>query len=220
METKHVALHLESGASKSQWFYESAFRIMLAIIMFLVAAVVIYMFRVGTLKGQLETAQATIQELESREPEIEVFTVYVDKAENGVMTGKYLWSETDVEVLAKTVWGEARGCDKLQQSAVVWCILNRVDSEYFPNTIQEVATAPMQFQGYDPGNPVEPEIRALVEDVLSRYCFEKTTAVEDSYVGRTLPSDYYYFVGDGENNYFTKTFGSEEWWTWFIGNPY
>ena len=64
------------------------------------------------------------------------------------------------DALAKTVWGEARGCSKTQQAAVVWCVLNRVDSEapYFPDSIVEVVTQRGQFDGYDPDNPVEPDI--------------------------------------------------------------
>ena len=38
----------------------------------------------------------------------------------------------DADLIAKTVWGEARGCSVTQQAAVAWCILNRVDSAAFP----------------------------------------------------------------------------------------
>ncbi len=39
---------------------------------------------------------------------------------------------TEVEMIAKTIWGEARGTSMTEKAAVAWCILNRVDSgEYW-----------------------------------------------------------------------------------------
>lgn len=79
--------------------------------------------------------------------------------------------------LARTVWGEARGCSTTEQAAVVWCVLNRVSSSEFPNTVEAVCSQRTetikQFDGYDPGNPVEPELLALAEDVLARWELEK-----------------------------------------------
>ena len=68
--------------------------------------------------------------------------------------GKANWNEAEAELLARTVWGEARGCGTEQQAAVVWCVLNRVDSERFPDSIAAVVTQPSQFFGYSASNPV------------------------------------------------------------------
>lgn len=58
-------------------------------------------------------------------------------------------AEQDVEMLAKLIWGEARGVKTTtEKAAVVWCVLNRVDSAGFPNTIEKVVTQPRQFVGY------------------------------------------------------------------------
>lgn len=62
----------------------------------------------------------------------------------------------DVAYISRTIWGEARGCPEKEQRAQAWCILNRVDDPGFPDTIRAVVTAPNQFQGYSPNNPVEP----------------------------------------------------------------
>ena len=97
---------------------------------------------------------------------------------------------TDIELLAKTVYGEARGCSKIEQSAVIWCILNRVDAG--GGTIKDVVTAPYQFTGYDSEHPVTDEFAALAEDVLARWILEKHCVGE---VGRTLPSEYRWFIG-------------------------
>lgn len=38
-------------------------------------------------------------------------------------------SRDPAEYLAKTLYGEARGCSTVEQATVVWCVLNRVDDE-------------------------------------------------------------------------------------------
>ena len=123
---------------------------------------------------------------------------------------------TEVDLLAKTVYGEARGLNALEQSAVVWCILNRVDA--YNSTIVDVVTAPNQFHGYNYDYPVTDEIKALVEDVLVRWQMEKLCIGD---VGRTLPKDYMWFHGDGRHNYFRNAYsGNYTTWDWSLGNPY
>lgn len=118
-------------------------------------------------------------------------------------------------VLAKTVWGEARGCSVMEQAAVVWCVLNRVDAGY--GDIITVATAPGAFVGYREGNPVDPDILKLVYDVLDRWWLESTNSGE---VGRVLPPDYLWFHGDGEVNYFRNAYEGGETWDWSLPSPY
>lgn len=124
-------------------------------------------------------------------------------------------NQTQIKMLAKTVWGEARGLSKKEQAAVVWCILNRVDSPDFPNEITEVITQNNQFEGYTKSNPINYEIVDLVKDVMDRWVFEKTAIGS---VGRVLPNDYMWFAGDGERNYFRNKEGTI--WNWTLGNPY
>lgn len=49
-------------------------------------------------------------------------------------------TEGELEMLARTIYGEYRGTDKKQQAAIVWCILNRCD--YFDESIEHIITAP------------------------------------------------------------------------------
>lgn len=119
--------------------------------------------------------------------------------------------------LARTVWGKARGCSATEQAAVVWCVLNRVDSPDFPDDLLEVVQQPNQFSGYDPENPVWPEHLALVEDVLDRWELEKT-AVGD--VGRVLPKEYIFFEGDGKENHFRMSYKGGDTWDWSLDSPY
>lgn len=63
----------------------------------------------------------------------------------------YIPDEAEVEMLARLIWGEARGIPSdMHKAAVVWCVLNRVDAEGWPDTVAEVVTQPHQFAGYSP----------------------------------------------------------------------
>lgn len=124
-------------------------------------------------------------------------------------------SEEDVEMLAKLVWGEARGCSTTEQAAVIWTVLNRVDSEdpVFPDTIEEVVTQPWQFIGYDANHPVEQDKADLARDVLKRWL----TGGE----GRVLPKEYVFFHGDGVHNHFRIEFEHNgQYWDWSLNSPY
>lgn len=127
----------------------------------------------------------------------------------------------DKEALARMVWGEARGCGTTEQAAVIWCALNRFDSggPFYADcmTICDIVTQPHQFEGYDPGHPVDPDILALVEDVLARWMAE-TYCVGD--VGRVLPAEFLFFTGDGKENIFTTEWHGGETWDWSLGSPY
>ena len=127
------------------------------------------------------------------------------------------YTRKDAEIIAKVIWGKARGCNATQQAAVAWCILNRVDSDGFPNSISEVAIQKYQFAGYRPGNPVEPEILALVYDVLARWTIEPSCVAA---VGRVLPESYLYFSGNGSENTFRESYRGEDAWDWSLVSPY
>lgn len=131
---------------------------------------------------------------------------------------EYIPDAAEVEALAKLLWGEARNVDsKTRQAAVVWCVLNRVDDRYFPNTVLEVVTKPHQFSGYDARNPVQEDFEFLAADVLMRWHAEKEG---EENVGRVLPTEYVFFSGDGEENYFTKEWKSNFYFTWTLESPY
>ena len=124
--------------------------------------------------------------------------------------------QKDIELIAKTVYGEARGCSVVEQSAVIWCILNRVDAGY--GTIEAVITAPYQFTGYKESNPVIGDYVELATDVLLRWQIEKYCIGD---VGRTLPDNYLYFHGDGKQNHFRDKYdGDYNVWEWQALNPY
>ena len=126
-------------------------------------------------------------------------------------------------MLAKLVYGEARGVTvekwgvsgKARQAAVIWCVLNRVDT--WGKTITEVVTAPHQF-AYDPDAPVEMELLNLSYDVLCRWEAEKEGQAN---VGRTLPKEYCYFGAEYGENYFRMDyFALGDNWGWSCEDPY
>lgn len=128
------------------------------------------------------------------------------------------WTYEEVEMLAKTIWAEARGVPSTaRQAAVAWCALNRLDVGTFGDTLAEVLSKPYQF-AYDPASPVTDEFLALADDVLHRWYLEQN-GVED--VGRTLPEDYLFFEGDGLENHFSKEYEKTgDTWDWSLPDPY
>lgn len=117
-------------------------------------------------------------------------------------------SEEDAVLLAKTLWGEYRNAKNYNQcAAVCWCILNRVDSDSFGNTIREVVTAPAQFQGYSAGNPIDADLYAIAVDVLTRHKMEDVCIGS---VGRILPKEFCWFEGNGSVNIFRNAYTGGE----------
>lgn len=126
----------------------------------------------------------------------------------------------DAEYIAKTIWGEARGCSKTEQAAVAWCILNRVDSEdpYYPDDIISVITQKNQFDGYDPSHPVTDEHYNLALEVIDLWLKEDGVGIV---AGRVLPKEYMWFKGDGDVNVFRDAYeGKCNIWDWSLASPY
>ena len=111
------------------------------------------------------------------------------------------YTSEEVTLVAKTVWGEARGCSREEQMLVVWCICNRADSS--EASIEQVVKAPRQFHGYNPEHPVTDEIRSVVLEVLDAWSSGQEALVYEPYA---TTSEYLYFSGDGVHNWFR-----EEW---------
>lgn len=129
----------------------------------------------------------------------------------------YNLAQKDINAIARTIWGEAGGIQsKAEQAAVAWCILNRVDAGY-ASSIIGVITAPNQFVGYKSTHPLKADLVELAKDVLTRWYREKDG---ETNVGRTLPSDYFYFHGRNGHNWFRKEFRSTSYWDWSLPDPY
>lgn len=116
-------------------------------------------------------------------------------------------SDTDATYMAKTLYGEYNNPNNYGQSAAVcWCILNRVDSGLWGDTVEDVVTASGQFHGYRTTNPVDADLYNIAVDVLLRYELEKLGLAD---VGRVLPKEYIYFGGNGVTNTYRDTYSLE-----------
>lgn len=138
-----------------------------------------------------------------------------------------LYTDADAEALARMAWGESRGVEpltvngctvsrKCQQAAAMWCALNRYDAG-FEDSIAAVVAAPRQFHGYAADHPLDDELLALAHDVLERWERERLHGGE---VGRVLPAEYLFFVGDGENNHFAAEWRSGIYYAWTLPDVY
>lgn len=126
--------------------------------------------------------------------------------------------EKEVEMLARMIWGEARGiASDMEKAACVWCVLNRVDNQDYPDTVAAVLEQPYQFAGYSPDYPATEEHKAIAADVLTRWMEERAGAAD---VGRILPAEYLFFTGDGKHNIFTDEWRGGATWDWSLENPY
>ena len=110
------------------------------------------------------------------------------------------YTDADVVAIAKMLYGESRGCSIDNQQKAVWCVLNRVDADGFPDTIIGVLSQPNQFHGYSAAFPVWDELTAVAEDVLTRWSLEKQGVA----VNRELPKSFLYFTGTGRENIFRE----------------
>ena len=115
---------------------------------------------------------------------------------------KMYYTDADVVAVAKMLYGESRGCTVDNQQKAVWCVLNRVDDERYPDSIIAVLSQSGQFHGYSPNHPVLDELTAVAEDVLTRWSLEKQGVA----VNRELPKSYLYFTGTGSENIFREAY--------------
>ena len=153
-------------------------------------------------------ARATWEEQSAPAPTVPVEeTVEPEPSEATVQTEtpvyyEMYFTEEDVAAMAKMLWGEARGCTRDNQIKCAWVVLNRVDDERFPDTIQGVLSQPHQFHGYDPSYPVTDELYNVAFDVLTRWSYEK----QGIPVRRELPESFLWFTGNGVENIFREVY--------------
>ena len=77
--------------------------------------------------------------------------------------------EQEAEYISKVVYGTAKNHSVNDQKAVVWCILNRVESAGYPDTVQGVCEQPKQWMGYSEDNPVMESIYDMVLEILKAW---------------------------------------------------
>ena len=137
-----------------------------------------------TMNNEVPKPEPVIVIEDSVEPEI---TLTVGKPEP-------LYGEADAKAIAKVMHAEANGLDAVQKRAVGWCILNRVED--WGGTIQGTAGS----SAFVSSNSYTEEELALANEVLASWTMDGP---------RDLPEGYYYFNGNGEENFFRKELSGE-----------
>lgn len=93
-----------------------------------------------------------------------------------------------IDILARTLWGEARGESLRGRQAVCWVIVNRANLRLprFGLSIAEVCQKPYQFSCWNPGDPNRRKLQQVTTaDTAFRECLEIARAA----IAAQLPAD-------------------------------
>ncbi len=84
--------------------------------------------------------------------------------------------------ISKVLYGIKDNNEKDLRTAV-WCILNRVDSKWYPNSVQEVCEQNAQWMGFSADNPVLTDLKNIALDELEEwYSGERPVGIEYVYL--------------------------------------
>jgi len=119
----------------------------------------------------------------------------------------------DIDILAKTIFGEARGEPLAGQIAIGWVVINRATidlkgdgkPDWWGEGIRGVCLAPWQFSAWNPDDPN----RALLDRITTRdptfhYCYAvaaltvaaaRGMPVDGAWLDRTNGATHYYRAG-------------------------
>lgn len=79
-----------------------------------------------------------------------------------------MYSAIDVDVLARTIWGEARSESQHGKRAVAWTVLNRVAARsWYGKTVASVCMKPWQYSAWNANDPNLPKMKAVTLDTPS-----------------------------------------------------
>lgn len=147
-------------------------------------------YEVKTIKSHISALVTYEPDAQKEETEIEVdyypeFTYSKD------------WSVEDSYLLAKIAMAEAEGCNTQTKTLIIMCVLNRVWSDEFPDTIEEVIFQENQFSPIDNGrwDRVEPNedcweaVKIVMEakyDYSGGATYFENCADEDNWHSRNL----------------------------------
>lgn len=141
-------------------------------------------YKVETIKPHVSALVTYKPDTQEEETEIEVnyypeFTYSKD------------WSAEDSYLLAKIAMAEAEGCNNQTKTLIILCVLNRVKSDEFPDTIHDVIFQTNQFSPIDNGrwDRVEPN-----ED-----CWEAVKVVMEAKYDYSGGATYFESCDDEDN---------------------
>ncbi len=107
-------------------------------------------------------------------------------------------SSAAIDILARTIWGEARGESTDGKKAVASVILNRLKKpDRFGSTIEGVCQKPFQFSCWNDNDPNLPKLKVVdsSEAHFAECLSIAKEAVEGSLIDSTLGADHYHTTG-------------------------
>ena len=166
-------------------------------------AIVILLIMIATLylvTSSMEKVQVTNtnEEKESKVENAESIEEYsFESSEYPTFTYSKDWDAEDSYLLARIAMAEAEGCNTQTKTLIIMCVLNRVWSDEFPDTIEEVIFQENQFSPIDNGrwDRVEPNedcyeaVKVVMEakyDYSSGATYFENCADEDNWHSRNL----------------------------------
>lgn len=125
----------------------------------------------------------------NKEPVSRELVRFENETTEDVKTQRFYPTLEEFELMARVVMSEAGGEDFECQLAVAQTIINRIESDKFPNSVSEVIYQPNQYSVANNGEPTDSVMEAV------------QTACEDLYD----PADMYYFR-DGYYHEFARDY--------------
>jgi hypothetical protein len=118
--------------------------------------------------------------------------------------GYRVYTEQEVIITAKMVWGEGRGLTRGEKELIIWTVLQRMADPRWPNTISGVITQRGQFHGYSSRFPVCEDIVLIVRDVFEDWVAGASPLVLAPWA-RSAP--YFFFASTNSNhNWFRENY--------------
>jgi len=141
-------------------------------------------------KHEIEIAQL-VEQYETRIQEIEeghraeIFALNQEHEYGGNVSD----IEREAEYISKVVYGMGKNHDVNSQKAIVWCVLNRVESPGYSNDIVEVCRQAHQWIDYSDDNPVIESIYDMVLEILKNWHNEGHRPMSKDFIYLSWSSD-------------------------------
>ena len=138
-----------------------------------------------------KTTTPYVSNLVTFEPQIEEESSEIEVDYYPEFTYSKDWSAKESYLLARIAMAEAEGCNTQTKTLIIMCVLNRVWSDEFPDTIEEVIFQENQFSPIDNGrwDRVEPN-----ED-----CYEAVKVVMEAKYDYSGGATYFENCADEDN---------------------
>ena len=138
-----------------------------------------------------KTTKPYVSNLNTFEPQTEEESSEVEVDYYPEFTYSKDWSAQESYLLARIAMAEAEGCNTQTKTLIIMCVLNRVWSDEFPDTIEEVIFQENQFSPIDNGrwDRVEPN-----ED-----CYEAVKVVMEAKYDYSGGATYFENCADEDN---------------------